>query len=212
MKFAKLVGFPVALAGTAVLGGALFFLAAVGRDIASAGIPSGWNGWGDALFFLLMLAVAAAAGGGLLWWGVWMAHAGTPEAESTASNLFAMAALATVIVAVTWAMRSSLDRLRWACAGLLGLLWFACAASNAAIARLEFSGADRRGQPSAVMLVGGLIGLAAVHAIPHQWDSIKWALRLGVVLLDYGSVPLLLIGVWVIGREALRRSKSGRFE
>jgi len=205
MKFAKIVGYSLALIGAAVLGYTLFLLGAVCLDFISHGLPRGWNGWPDALFFLLMLAGFAAVGGVVLRWGWAMARAGTADAEQGAANLVAFAVLFTVIMGVIWAMRSSLDRLRWTCAGFLALLWLVIAVSNASIAWREFVRKEKG--PSMTMLIGGIIGLAAVNAIPNQWDEIKWPLRFAAVLLDFGSAPMLVIGVGMMCLGLARSSK-----
>jgi len=204
VRTAKYVGYGVALLGACVFAYTLFLIGEVCLDLLYSRAPSAWNGGSDVIFFFLVLAAVAVLGAALAKWGLWMARAGTPEAEQSALNLAGLAIFLSVIIGASWGLRGYLDRLRWACAGILGLAWLSIAVINAGIA---WQGLVRREKnvPSMILFVGGILGLFAVHIIPRRYDELKWLLRLAVIFLDAGSAPFLLIGAALIAAGLIRR-------
>jgi hypothetical protein len=120
-----------------------------------------------------------------------------------ASKFAGLAIALAAVIGASWAASGQYDRLRWACAAVLGLLWLWIAARNA---RAAWRGLVRREKnvPSMTLFIGGLAGLLAVHAVPRQWDAYKWPLRLAALFLDAGSAPFVLVGAAMIAVGLIR--------
>lgn len=123
-------------------------------------------------------------------------------------SLIGLVILLCAVIGASWWLRGYEDRLRWACAAFLGVLWLLIAACNALYA---WRGLVKREKnvPSMILLVGGILGLFAVNIMPRQYDGIKWPLRFAVLFLDAGSAPFVLTGAALIA-AALIRSKLRR--
>lgn len=80
----------------------------------------------------------------------------------------------------------------WILTIIMGLLWFVIAAGNTHL-RSEATIRRRRREPSSIPFIGGLFAFVAVYYCP--WDSPwKWGLLFAALLLDLGSLRLILLG------------------